>query len=168
MCHERENVKNCRPNLSICFTLLRAHVTLDLVLCEHLQKLPSLRGSAPCRPYTPDQENPMEGKQHPPDNNFKNNLFFTPLPFYRACGFSHLFGRCPRWPFTSFGQWFVLNPQLLQSAGNLLRPSHLQCKVMGKGHILWENVRADGTRNWKKCNAGNSLDLWPRRTDWLD
>lgn len=70
--------------------------------------------------------------------------------------------------FNFFVQWFVLNLELLQSAWDLLWPPHLQCEVMGKGHILWGNVRADGTRNWKKCNAGNSLDLWPWHTDWLD
>lgn len=107
-------------------------------------------------------------KKHLPVCNFEHTLFFTSRPSYWVCGFCHLFSRI-----LAKQHWFLCAIVCVESEASLVcvRPfvtCHLHSEVMGKGHILWGNTRADGTRNWKKCKAGNGLDLWPWPTDWLD
>lgn len=113
------------PNLSSCFALVKTHrVRSD---AGHLQILPPRMCPARYHPHTHDQQNLIEWKQHLPSCHFERNLFFTSLPSYWVCGFSHLFRGC------SGGLWFLCATVCVESWA----PSVCMRPFVTSSSILW-------------------------------
>lgn len=136
------------PNLSACFALLKTLIAFNLVLGIFRFYLPGCAQHNTILILTINKISSSES------NTFQIAALNVTCSSHHypliECVDSAIYSEEVVVAFDFFVQQFVLNLELLRSAWDLLWPPHLYSEVMGKGHILWGNIRADGTRNWKK------------------